>query len=248
MSALAAWQRAFMEALEDEHEGTASDAPLGFHRASVRARRRDALAATYPIVARLLGRGPFDALAARYARAHPSHSANLDLYGDLFAAFLARQSEADATPCLPDVARLEWACHESFRAADAPALEAAALAAVPSELQGRVRLVLHPSVRVLESAYPIAAMREARAGCDRGALHAAAGGERVLVHRAGGEVRVRALSDFECRLLRALLRGAALEEVAAALGDEAAASLAPALARLVLEQAIAAFTVAADRA
>jgi len=245
VSALAAWQRDFMASLEREPDEAARDAPLDHHRAALRARRRDALAATYPLVARLLGEASFDAVAQRHAREHPSRSGNLDLYGDLFAASLARQCGAAIR--LADVARLEWACHESLHAADAPALDAAALAALPAKEHGRVRLALHPSVRLVESAYPIAAIREALMHEGDGTLPVTVG-ERVLVHRVGGEVRVRALADAEYRLLEALLRGATLEEAAAALGDEAAASLAPALARLALEQAIAGFTLAADRA
>ncbi|HSN22454.1 MAG TPA: DNA-binding domain-containing protein [Usitatibacter sp.] len=259
MNGLARLQRAFAVALEEGRDadaalavrgaGVAPEARVAFYRESLRIQRHDALAATYPVVRRLVGEAFFRAAAGRYAAAHPSRSGDLNLYGDAFAEFLAGDAPARALPYLPDVARLEWAIHESARAADAGPLDGAALAAVPAERQPAVRLALHPSVRLVASGHPIAAIRAAnlppRDGTMRGHWHP----ERVFVHREASAVRVRVVDAAEWALVEALRGGATLEEAVQAMGEEAARSrLADTLARLAAEGAIAGFSVAADRA
>lgn len=258
MSALAGLQRAFARAIEagddsiGERVRAGSATPgvrIAFYRASVRARRRDALAETYPVVQRLVGEECFSEVARRYYAAHPPRSGDLALFGDRFADFLAADPDAQRLPYLGDVARLEWACHESFHAADAGPLDAVALASVAAERQGEVRLALHPSVRLVESCHAIAAIHEANQPGRDGTLSRAAGPDRVLVHRTRALVRVRSVEAHEWALLRAIEGGATLEEAAAAMGERAAqASLAACLARLAAEDVVAAFSLAADRA
>ncbi|HUJ01110.1 MAG TPA: DNA-binding domain-containing protein, partial [Usitatibacter sp.] len=157
MSTLAGLQRAFARAVEEGGDalalrirgaGSTPAARIAFYRASVRSQRHGALAATYAVVRRLVGDDFFREMARRYAAAHPSRSGDLRLFGDRFGDFLEQDRDARALACLGDVARLEWARHESFHAAEAPGLDAAALAAVAPERQGEVRLLLHPSVRL----------------------------------------------------------------------------------------------------
>ena len=258
MSALAGLQRAFARAIEAGDDsigervraGSATpDARVAFYRESVRARRRDSLAQTYPVVHRLAGAERFGEIARRYYAAHPPRSGDLALFGDRFADFLAADRDAQRLPYLGDVARLEWACHESFHAADAGPLDAVALANVAAERQGEVRLALHPSVRLLESRHPIAVIHEANRPGRDGTPSRTAGPDRVLVHRTRALVRVRSVEAHEWALLRAIEGGATLAEAAAAMGERAAqASLAACLARLAAEDVVAAFSLAADRA
>ena len=56
---------------------------------------------------------------------------------------------------LPDVARLEWAWHRAFHAADRAPLALERLAAVPPERYGQVRFRLHPSAQFIASDYPL---------------------------------------------------------------------------------------------
>lgn len=258
MSALAALQRAFARAIEAGDDSIAErvrpgstmpGARVAFYRASVRARRRDALAETYPVVRRLAGEDWFGEIARRYCGAHPPRSGDLALFGDRFADVLATDRDPQRLPYLADVARLEWACHESFHAADAGPLDAVALEKVAAERQGEVRLVLHPSVRLLESRHPIAAIHQANQPGRDGTPSRKVGPDRVLVHRARGLVRVRSVEAHEWAVLRAFEGGATLEEAAIAMGERAAqASLAACLARLAAEDVVAGFSLAPDRA
>jgi len=253
VSALAQLQREFARAIEEEDDGISRRvrgseraARIAFYRASVRAERRDALAATYPVVRRLVGDEFFGEMARRYARSHPSRSGDLALYGDRFAELLAGDRDASALAYLADVARLEWACHESFHAAEAPSLDPVALAAVAPQSQGAVRLRLHPCVRLVESEHPVAAIREANQPGRDGTAERDAGTDRVLVHRRDGAVRVRRVSNAEWNLLRALQECRTLDEAVRSMGEEAERELGEALARLVREGAIAGFTLDTD--
>ena len=258
MSALAALQRAFAAALHDGADGAIAErvrpagAPVGAriaqYRRNMGANQHDALAAAYPVVRRLVGDAFFTGMARRYGAEHPSRSGDLHLFGDAFDRFVAAYAPARSLAYLADVARLEWACHECFHAADAQ-LDASALARVPASRRHELRLRLHPAVRLLESPHPIVAIREANQPGNDGTPARAAGPDRVLVWRDRLEVRVRCLDRAEWELLRSLARGATLEDAVAAMGAaQAERVLAAALARCGADGVIAGFDLAASRA
>lgn len=78
----------------------------------------DALAATYPVVHRLVGEGFFNQAARRFVRMAPPASPCLFDYGAGFGDFLATLREAAALPYLADVARFEWALNLAYQAED----------------------------------------------------------------------------------------------------------------------------------
>jgi hypothetical protein len=88
------------------------------YRRALFANYRNALAATYPVVKRLVGAPFFDAAVDAFVDAHPATSGDLNLYGDTFGAFLSVYPPAASLPYLGDVAALEWAQDEANRAAD----------------------------------------------------------------------------------------------------------------------------------
>jgi hypothetical protein len=209
MSALAALQRDFMRALFEEGEPAAPG--LGVYRASVLANFAGALEATYPVVRRLVGDAFFTEAARQYARAHPSASGDLGDYGEGFARFLAAYPHAAALEYLPDVARLEWACHECERSPEPAPFDFEALARVGPDAYAGLRLLLHPAVRLVESAYPVAAIHEANAPGRDGTPGRTEGGDFVVVRRTDARAQVKAIPAHEWRLLDRLARGETLE-------------------------------------
>lgn len=255
MDALADLQRDFIAAvLGDGRGASARGVRAGRIPASVRveAYRRNvaenlraALAAVYPVVERLVGAAFFAEAAARYARAFPSASGDLHRFGGEFPAFLAGYPYARGIACLADVARLEWAWHECFHAADGEPIDLAALAAVPPGRYGEIRFRLHPAVRRVGSDHPILAIWEANQPEGDGTPARTSGPERVLVHREDFAVRLRAVDPPEWDLLAGFARGDALEAAAGeAMARGGEAFLRKALRRLAAEGVIAGFTLA----
>jgi len=252
MSELADLQRAFAAALHDgafdaaarrvRALGVLPAERLALYRRNMRATQHDALAATYPVVRRLVGEAFFRVVALDYLRAWPSRSGNLDELGGELAGFVAAYAPAADLAYLADVARLEWACHESALAADAPALDTAALAQVPAERQGAIHLRLHPSVRRVESEYPVVEIWEANQPDRDGSLLGDVVAERALVWRAGPLVSVRRIDGAERDFLDALAHGAALDAAVAAMGTADATRVAAMVERLAADGVIAGFT------
>lgn len=199
MSALAARQREFARLLLDPQRE--AEGGRGVYRASVLANFSGALAATYPVVRRLVGPAFFAEAARRFALAHPSTSGDLNEYGAGFAAFIATYPHAAALSYLPDVARLEWACHESEEAPEPAPFDFDALARIDPARYGELRFRLHPSVRLLESEYPIVAIHEANAPDRDGTPSRVEGHDHVLVRRVEGRAVVASLDEHEWRLL-----------------------------------------------
>jgi len=220
MSALAALQRDFVARL------FAADAPQDprarLYRDNALATLSGALAATYPVVRRLVGDAFFGEAARRHALAVPSRSGDLNAYGATFAQFLAAYPPARALEYLPDVARLEWALHECAQAADAPPLDTAALARVASGREGELRLALHPAVRFVSSAHPVLAIWEANQPGRDGTPDREPAAERVLVHRGAEGARAACIDAATADLVQALARGTTLDAACDALGAEAA--------------------------
>lgn len=219
MTGLARLQHDFMAMLLAPQ--APADARLAIYYRGARASWRSALCAAYPVVRRLVGCAFFDAAADEYARRFPSASGDLGDYGARLAAFLESYAPARGLDYLADVARLEWALHESARAAQAPRFDAAALEALPEERHGALRLRLDPSVRLLESRHPVVAIWEANQP-GRDGTPRRTGGDRVLVARGRFEARPRSLAPADWRFLQGVAAGRTLSEMVEAMGAEAA--------------------------
>ena len=137
---------------EIEGDGLAPAARLAVYRHHVLRSLTDALLATFPVVARLVGEGFFRYAADRYVRAEPPAGPCLFEYGAGFGGFLAGFSACAPYPFLGDVARLEWAMNAAIHAAEAAPLAPAALAGVPAEAIPRLDRALLANIFGLTAA------------------------------------------------------------------------------------------------
>jgi hypothetical protein len=193
------------------------------YRNNVYASLIDALSGRFPMVARLVGEEFFRAMARVYVQEEPPRSAVLLRYGEGLPNFVARFPPAAPVPYLADVARLEWARHETYHAADAVPLSIAALTEV-ADGAAEATLTLHPSRRVVRSPYPVItiwqlALREG----EREPARLPACGEDALVVRPKLDVEVRCLPPGGAAFALALKGGVTLEEAAASAMREAPA-------------------------
>lgn len=202
--------------LQAAFRGTAAlpaDRRLAVYGGMYLGRLQEALAATFPALARLVG-DELAGLARDYLRAHPSAHHDIGQAGRRLPRFL-RAHPDPARPDLGDLAALEWARQEAFFAAPAEAVGAEALAGLAPAEFVRARLRLAPSLRLLALDHDVTGPRRAlTAGTEPGPVRPAP--TPVAVWRSGFEVFHAALPAAEAVALRAALDGRPLGEVCAA--------------------------------
>jgi hypothetical protein len=179
---------------------------MAIYRNNVYAALSKALEAIYPVILRLVGDEFFIFAARRYIDGHPSRSGDLNLFGADFSEFLGTFEHAASLPYLPDVARLEWCCHQAYSAADDTALDLHKLAAIPPETYGRLRFRLNHASRLLRSAWPIDAIWQVNQADYEGdqAVDLSSGGACLLIQRREQRMALITLSEAEWRFLNAL--------------------------------------------
>jgi len=194
--------------------GLAPERRLQVYRNNHFASLAEVLAAVYPVIRRLVGEAFFDQAARNYIANHPSPSGDVHRYGGHFAAHLGRCPGVETLGYLPDVARLEWCYHRAFHAEQHPPLDAGGLRAVQPEDYPRLRLMLQPSARLLESCYPVLRIWQVNQPDWTGdaTVDLAEGRARLLVLRQGVEVAFIPLGVGEQFWLLGLAHGLTLLE------------------------------------
>jgi hypothetical protein len=174
-----------------------------------------------------------------FAATQPPRSPLMMFYGDAFPAFLADFEPAREMPYLADVARLEAARTRAYHAADANPLTRAALSGSLPEAMAGMRFILHPSVGIVASDYPVVTIWAMNSGEIDLAPITDWRGEDALVSRPGFNVEVRSLPPGAKTFLQNLAAGNPLgEAAAAALAANASFDLAANLAALFAGLAI----------
>ena len=179
---------------------------LQVYRNSVFTGLTEALREIYPVINQLVGAEFFDHAARQYIERHPSRSGNVHDFGGEFPGFLATFPGADSLIYLPDVARLEWAYHRVFHAADHAPLDLSALAGVTPSDYGRLCWQFHPASRLLASEFPVLRIWQVNRDdteCME-TVDLSSGGARLLVIRRELEIELEILGAGEYALLCAL--------------------------------------------
>jgi hypothetical protein len=218
---------------------------LQIYRNNVYAGLTDALVAVYPVIARLVGEDCFRGCGYHYVRDAPPTSGNLHDFGEHFPEFLSSFEPVRELAYLPDVARLEWAWHLAFHAADAAALSLDALAQVAPEKYGALRFALHPSARLLASDYPVLRIwqtNQPNADTSEAVVDLNEGAVRLLIARRDIAVEIEPLGRGEYALLSAFAQALPFADAGdAAMVSEPAFDLAASLQRRVQDQTIVGF-------
>lgn len=199
------------------HDRLAPARRVQIYRNHTRITLREALAATFPVVERLVGPGWFATSCRVFVESQPPRSPVLAEFGADFPAFLETAPHAPAY--LADVARLEWSLNSAYHARDAMALTGDRLGGLKPDAYAALRLSPLPSTALLRSPYPVLAIWRANqpGAPEDAAVDLGQGGQSVLVWRdAEGDASCRALGDAEAAFLGALIDGRALGEAAGA--------------------------------
>jgi hypothetical protein len=222
-----------------------SAARFNIHRNNIAASLTAVLAARYPVIRRLVGDDFFRAAAGTFIARHPPRSPALLEFGATFAPFLAALEPAASFPYLPDIARLEWACHAAYHAADAVPADHALIAGLDPDRMPLLRFTLHPSAAVIASPFPILSIwRTNSVDAEVIPIALDAGSETVLIVRPHLDVVTAALPVGSDPFVAALAAGTTLGDAAlVAAGQEPKFDLTRTLAELFRARAFSAITL-----
>jgi hypothetical protein len=244
VSELGAFQDAFVEALVARTaapiaawlpEGEAEPAGLAVYRNTIAKGCVDALAASFPTVASLVGDDWFRAAAALFARERPPAGAALLAYGEAFPDWLERFPPAGDLPYLPAMAWMDWRWTAALFAPDAEPLDAEAFALEPEALAA-ARPRLHPSLTFAWFDSGLPGLWLAAREPDPGEMALAPEPQGVLIARPHDTVRVRLLDAAGFAFLAAARDDATLgEAITAAAAADPSADLPALFASLIAD-------------
>lgn len=180
---------------------------LKIYRNNIVASLTKAMQATYPLIEKLTGADFAAGLFRSFALAHPPGEACLARYGAGLDDFIGDFSPAGGLPYLADIARLEWAMNEAYHAPDDKPLTPAALQNMPQNELADTVFPLRTSVRILESRWPLTAIRDfcLKENRDKSeTLDINQGGCRVMVYRPDLRVNIVPLDPAEYVFLQAI--------------------------------------------
>jgi uncharacterized protein (UPF0276 family) len=169
-SGVSNWQDRFASALDDAAKLAPKifapcDLPARFavYRNNSAVATIEALKEQFPTVLRLVGDEAFSGLARAFVGENPPRSPVLGEYGENFPRFIEVFLAAceNDTPYLPDCARLDWARLIALRAPEAAPCPLSRLAALDMGQLATQKIVLHPSLALVASDWPILAISNA---------------------------------------------------------------------------------------
>lgn len=194
-------------------DGRPDQKRFGVYRNNVASSLIEALAESYPAVRRLIGEECFRATARIYIAQEPPSSPILLEYGTGFPKFLADFEPLTSLAYLPDVARIERAWLEAYHSPEADALDPAAVARIAEDRAGDLSFSLHPSLRIVRSAFPAVSIW--RTNVEDGEVRPidlGVGAEDALVARPDAQVEVRTMPPGGAEFLAAIAAGKRLAE------------------------------------
>lgn len=220
------------------------NARLAIYKNNVYASLLSVISDLYPAVVRTVGDNFFKASARIYLSQRPPRSANLIMLGHDFPEFLDTFAPAESLPYLPDVARIDLACHQAYHAEDAEPLSARDFAGLDINVLSRCGLNIHPSARLINSRYACFSIWNL-SGDTQSEVNAD-NPESVLVIRPGMEVNTYSLASGSYQFVYSLFSGGTLEQALNA-GIQSEDSFNPAEAMQFLIQSGLATKITGDR-
>lgn len=209
------------------NERVAPEAQLETYREQFWLRHTGALLEDFEAVAHVIEQQAWERLVEEYLAEHPPSSFTLRDLGARLPEFVRSATWLPHHPLSVDLAATEWAYVEVFDAPDSAPLDPSTLAAIPEHAWEQARLLVAPSVRLLELDFPAPTLRRQLRLGEGPTLPAQKEEHLVVVYRGGDrDLRHERLGRAEFTLLSGLERGLALlqaAEAVIALGPEAEA-------------------------
>jgi len=194
-------------------------AGISVYQNNLKANAERALAITYPSVKTIIGEENFRYATTQYLHEFLKTTADWGLWGEHLADFLAQQTLIESLPYLPDIARLDWALHQSYRAKNSES-NINSFYLLEQEDSTNLRFELANGIFVISSPFPIIAIRDyfkRELRFDQGAFETSiekainqdqiSSGFHALVYRQGLEVELDTISSAESYWYQLLIKG-----------------------------------------
>lgn len=207
---------------------------LTIYRNNVRVGLKAYLGDVFPAVKALVGEAFFNGLAQSHFQNRPPDNGNLHNYGEHFTDALASHPALTEMMYLVDVARLEWAYHQSFYSNHPPPR---ALVADLAQLANQT-MALVPTAQLIHSPYPIDELWRQSSPGYQGEFNVqlTGGSVHLLVSRSRGGIEVDRLQPAEYQLLSHIQQGHSLEAaIETALTEAGANQLTAFLSRCITQ-------------
>lgn len=223
-------------------DSISAQARLRVYRHHVEHSLATALGATYSTVQALVGEAFFHTMAKAFVARDFPRQPVLAEYGKGFAAFVEGYAPARELPYLADMARLDWALNIAFQSPARTRLDAASLAAVPSDGLLAMTLALASGAAIVSSPYPIDRIWHlSQPEAAEETLDMEGGGASLLVLRRADDAAFVSLDRAEAAFVAAVAAGDTLERAAQSAFDaDPAFDLSTTFGRLLALQAFAA--------
>lgn len=188
---------------------------LGVYADAYRLRLLEVLGNDYPTLRAVSGAEQFEHIGRSYIESHPSDTPSVRWFGRHLPEFLAQSPGLERHELLAELAAFEWSKGAVFDAPEAPALELAAVAAVPPESWPEMRLLTQPSLRRLDLRWNVPALFQSQeAQQELPEPRREDQPVRWLLWRdAELDIRWRSLNEDEAAALDAALAGASFGEI-----------------------------------
>jgi len=169
---------------------------LAIYRNNVIHSLSSAMGDLYPVVKKLIGEDCFNGAAIEFVRSQPPQHAALLHYGREFCDFIG-----DFEPCktlifLPDIAMLEFEYNQAYHSGDAEPFSPHLLGAVSPDELGYVSFKSHPSLRLMQSCWPIDDIWHENQNEQPGVINLDdSSGVSLLIYRLGLSVQLVSLDE-----------------------------------------------------
>ncbi len=192
---------------------------------------RGALAASYPVIERLVGDACFRGIARKYMLDYPSSSGDLQNFGAALPELLAELYADTGFAYLPDVAALEWAMEEVQLVEENKPLDLTALAEIDPGSYPHLRFVRSTSARLVSSRYPVLSIWRSNQPDTDTPVNLDAGSEHVVISRSGSDVALVPVAAAAAELAALIETGIPLGLAIESLAETTAADATPDIAR-----------------
>jgi hypothetical protein len=191
------------EHLEFEERG------LAIYRKNLKANAVRALHISFPTLLKLIGDDLFTYAVEQLLKTDTLNSGDWGLWGDSFPELLETLSALNEFPYVIDIARLDFLMHIQSREKDSY-IDMASMTLLADYELDQLRLVLNPSIRILESNYPVTEIYQANNQpeyaeefLNKAQQKLASNiGESCLIYRPKFKPLIRALDSAELNWLR----------------------------------------------